>query len=84
MVIGITNLKGGVGKATLTLNLAVTYAHQGQKDCIIDADKNQNSMEWSGARKLSLPEVVVMVCTEPRALNKLVDTQKEIYDVVSD
>lgn len=82
MVIGITNLKGGVGKTTLTLNLAVTFAHQGKRVCIVDADKNQNSMEWSGARKASLPEVIVMGCTEPRALNKLVESQKEIYDMV--
>ena len=82
MVIGITNLKGGVGKTTLTLNLAVTFAHQGKKVCIVDADKNQNSMEWSGARKPSLPQVIVMGCTEPRALNKLVDSQRDIYDLV--
>jgi chromosome partitioning protein len=82
MVIGITNLKGGVGKTTLTQNLAVAYAHQGKRVCIIDADKNQNSLEWSGARRSNLPEVVVMGCTEPRALNKLVDTQKEIYEIV--
>ena len=75
-------MKGGVGKTTLTLNLAVTFAHQGKRVCIVDADKNQNSMEWSGARKASLPEVIVMGCTEPRALNKLVESQKEIYDMV--
>ena len=82
MVIGVTNLKGGVGKTTITQNLAVAYALDGRKVCIIDADKNQNSMEWSGARPDDVAKVIVMGCTEPKALSRLVETQDEIYDLV--
>ena len=45
MKIGITNLKGGVGKTTLSINLAVCFAHMGYKVCIVDTDTNQNSMQ---------------------------------------
>ncbi len=37
-VIAIASGKGGVGKTSLTANLAVTLARQGQRVCVLDAD----------------------------------------------
>lgn len=51
MVIGITNLKGGVGKSTLSQNLAVSLALRGYKICILDTDMGQrSSMKWAAQR----------------------------------
>jgi|CXWL01.1.fsa_nt_gi flagellar biosynthesis protein FlhG len=37
-VIAVASGKGGVGKTSLTANLAVTLARQGQRVCVLDAD----------------------------------------------
>ena len=82
MKIGITNLKGGVGKTTLSINLAVCFAHMGYKVCIVDTDTNQNSLQWYGAREESLPQVLVVGASEPKALNKAVDNLHKQHDIV--
>jgi chromosome partitioning protein len=70
--IGITNLKGGVGKTTLSTNLAVCFAHMGYSVCIVDSDTNQNSLAWYGAREEG-PAIMVVGATDAKALNKIVD-----------
>lgn len=82
MRIGISNLKGGVGKTTLTQNLAVCFAHMGYKTCIVDTDRNQNSVSWSGARDESLPSILVVGVTDPKAINKTVDQLHEDNEIV--
>ncbi len=82
MKIGITNLKGGVGKTTLSINLAVCFAHMDYKVCIVDTDTNQNSLAWYGVRDESLPNVMVVGASDPKALSKAVNTLHQQYDVV--
>lgn len=82
MRIGITNLKGGVGKTTISINLAVCLAHAGYKVCIVDTDINQTSLKWYGVRDESLPEVSVLGAVDAKALNKAVDKLHETHDVV--
>lgn len=82
MKIGITNLKGGVGKTTLSINLAVCFAHMGYKVCIVDTDTNQNCLQWYGAREENLPQVLVVGATEPKALNKAVDNLHKQHDII--
>ena len=59
MIISITSLKGGVGKSTITQNLAVCFAHMGYNTCIVDADTNQSSLKWAGLRPENLPLIFV-------------------------
>jgi chromosome partitioning protein len=82
MKIGITNLKGGVGKTTLTQNLAVCFAHMGYKVCIVDTDTNQNSLAWYGVRDEALPEILVVGATDSKALNKSVDKLNADHEIV--
>ncbi|MBR9919545.1 MAG: AAA family ATPase [Bacteroidetes bacterium] len=82
MKIGITNLKGGVGKSTITQNLAVCFAHLGFKTVIVDTDTNQNSLSWFGARDKDLPNVNVVGVSESEALNKSVHNLHQDYDIV--
>lgn len=81
MTIGVSNLKGGVGKTTIAQNLAVCLAHLDYKVCIIDTDTNQNSMEWYDARSEDLPEVVVTSVTD-KGLSKTITKLSESYDFV--
>ena len=74
MKIGITNLKGGVGKSTITQNLAVCFAHLDYKVVIVDTDTNQNSLSWYGARDSELPNINVVGVSESEALSKSIRT----------
>jgi len=51
--------KGGVGKSTLTGNIAVGLAKRGQRVIIVDTDKQQSCVKWASRRKLNnfQPEV---------------------------
>lgn len=68
MVISVMNLKGGVGKSTIAQNLAVCYAHQGEKICIGDTDNEQlTCMRWSGQRDNDLPQIPVFGVTSAKS-----------------
>ncbi|MEO1516889.1 MAG: ParA family protein [Bacteroidota bacterium] len=60
MILSCISYKGGVGKSTLSQNLAVCLAHAGEKVCIIDADESQNTAYWQDARSEELPTVQVV------------------------
>lgn len=52
MIIGILNQKGGVGKTSISTNLAWIYAHEGARVLLVDADPEaKNSTRWSSARQ---------------------------------
>lgn len=83
MIISVTNLKGGVGKSTITQNLAVSFAQQGAKVCIADTDRKQHtSIKWSGQRDESMPNIPVFGVTEGEALVKNVKALQKEYDHV--
>ena len=82
MRIAITNLKGGVGKTTVTTNLAVAFALKGKRVCIVDTDLGQkSSMEWSGNRGESLQHIPVYGAMS-KQLNKEVAKLNEENDIV--
>lgn len=46
MLIAFTNTKGGVGKSTLAVHLAVWLHDQGFSAVLLDADKQRSSSQW--------------------------------------
>lgn len=57
-IIGIGGPKGGTGKTTLSINIAVALAHTGAKVSLLDADKLRHSKEWSILRDgLDVPHI---------------------------
>ncbi len=82
MKIGVTNLKGGVGKTTISQNLAVGLVHVGYKVCIVDTDRNQNSLAWVGERSDDLPNLLAVGLTDSKSLNKMVDQLDKDHDFI--
>jgi chromosome partitioning protein len=54
-VIVVANPKGGVGKSTLSTNLAGWLARQGHAVMLGDADRQQSARTWLGLRPAGLP-----------------------------
>ena len=57
-VIAIISQKGGAGKTTLALNLAVASEMTGQSTAIFDLDPQASSMGWKDSRVEDYPAVV--------------------------
>ena len=57
-VIVVANPKGGVGKTTLSTNLAGYLASRGRAVMLGDADRQQSSRTWLGLRAAGLPKIL--------------------------
>ncbi|HRI17592.1 MAG TPA: ParA family protein [Burkholderiaceae bacterium] len=56
-VIVVANPKGGVGKSTLSTNLAGWLAHQGHAVLLGDVDRQQSARGWLALRPPGLPRI---------------------------
>jgi chromosome partitioning protein len=57
-IIAIISQKGGAGKTTLTLHLAVAYTKAGYNTAIIDLDPQASATKWSDRRTEEIPVVL--------------------------
>lgn len=91
MIISFLNQKGGVGKTTLSINIATALAFKKCKVLLIDADLQNSSLDWASIRKKEGMFTVVGI-TKPiihKEIKKLVkdydhiviDGPPRIYDV---
>lgn len=89
MVISVTNLKGGVGKSTISRNLATFFAAKEIKVCIIDTDIQQRTTcDWVERRAESASTApyiavfpMVSVQTLPRDIQNHIDNGYQIIIV---
>jgi chromosome partitioning protein len=64
-IISIVNLKGGVGKSTIAMNLACALAAQGHEAVVVDADSQGTSSFWG--EQGSLPVALQSMPLEDRS-----------------
>lgn len=85
MIIAVSNLKGGVGKTTITTNIAVCFAQRGRSVCIVDTDLGQqSSMEWASNRAEKAGEVlhVPVFGIQVKQINREVEELQKRFDIV--
>jgi chromosome partitioning protein len=63
-VIVVANPKGGVGKSTLSSNIAGYYARQGHSVMLGDVDRQQSSRLWLKLRPANMPQIQSWDITE--------------------
>ena len=79
MILGVLSQKGGVGKTTLSLNIASHYAGQGRKVLLVDADPQGSALAWSSARQL--PPLFPVVGMAKPSLHRDLPAMAADYDV---
>lgn len=52
LLVAVGNLKGGVGKSTLAVNLASAFAAGGRSTVLVDTDPQQTAARWAAHRLL--------------------------------
>lgn len=84
MIIAVTNLKGGVGKSTISRNIAAYFAAQGVKTCIIDTDLEQRTTcDWLERRADDVQHIPVFPMTTVATLPKDVQThERDGYQMI--
>jgi chromosome partitioning protein len=73
--IALLSQKGGTGKTTLCIHLAVSYHQQGMNVLVLDLDPQSSAAEWHDARTDKLPHVEAI---QPSRLAKTFTHAKEI------
>lgn len=78
-IIAVGSPKGGVGKTTTAVTLAVIAAQAGLRVLLVDGDTNSSTMDWAGTAGDEIP-LDVYATSDPHELAKLRDADE--YDLM--
>ena len=83
MIVGILSQKGGVGKSTISINLAATLASRRRRVILVDADPQGSAMAWSSAREAA-PLFPVVGMAKPTLHKDLPEVARDYDHVIID
>jgi chromosome partitioning protein len=82
MIILVGSNKGGCGKSTTVINLAIAYAKNNYEVLIIDADRQSTASRWSGDREHYQHTPYIQVLQKYDNLQPALNQIKSKYDIV--
>jgi chromosome partitioning protein len=82
MIILVGSNKGGCGKSTTVINLAIAYAKNNCEVLIIDADRQSTASRWSGDREHYQHVPYIQVLQKYDNLQPALNQIKSKYDIV--
>jgi len=82
MIVALTNSKGGVGKSTIAVHLAVWLSEQGSKVALVDSDVQGASSLW--LHEVSPDIKVVRLQTADDILDQVPKIQSEVQHIIVD
>ncbi|MEE7442636.1 AAA family ATPase [Methylobacterium oryzae] len=78
-VISLVSNKGGSGKSTVSLCLAVAFQSRGFQTVVLDLDPQASSKEWHDAREVQYPHVESLHASRlPKAMEAVKDLGVEV------
>lgn len=81
-VVTVAQSKGGVGKSTITVNLATIIKKLGHSVIIIDADKQRSASAWAGYREEAGIKPTVPCVGREGNVRDTIKEMNKVYDYV--
>jgi chromosome partitioning protein len=81
LVLAVANLKGGVGKSTVALNLAAHLHHAGHRVLLVDTDGQGTCSKWAAVASESSQDGPPVVAVDGRSLRRDLDRVAGAFDV---
>lgn len=82
MIVALTNSKGGVGKSTLAVHLAVWWKECGANVALVDADVQGSSSQWLNETGAEIP--VFRFQTADEVLDRVADISRSFEHLIID
>jgi chromosome partitioning protein len=74
-IVSIVSQKGGAGKTTIAVNLAVAAAASGVKGTLVDLDPQATAANWGDRRQMAAPHVIsAQAARLPQILKQMSET----------
>lgn len=86
MIIALTQTKGGVGKSTIAVNLAVERSQAGRDVLLVDADEQATATDFTALRtqQLGSPGYTAVALSGPPVRTQVLQMRPKYQDIIID